>query len=343
MNSTSPAPNIPFPLSSPWQGIDPFLFTAFHQDDYPAGDENQRPVTGTLGRNIGQDFSGRDGWSMYHGSTIPGFPAHPHRGFETITIATRGLVDHTDSLGAAARYGDGDVQWLTAGNGLSHSEMFPLSNEDSPNPFELFQIWLNLPPESKQVQPEFTMQWAEEIPVWRTDGVSIKIIAGCIDDVQALNSPSNSWAATKVADVAIWLLDAEPGTSLELPAAATPQTRRTIYVFAGNPTINNVPVEQDHGYLQVGEESTMLLAGDTAVRALILQGAPIGAPVFQRGPFVANSAAELQQAFDDYRSTQFGGWPWPSTEEVHPRNEGRFASLVDGTTQRPSASADGAI
>ena len=73
-----------------------------------------RPDASLAGRNLGQDFSGRDGWSMYHGATIPGFPQHPHRGFETVTIALEGFIDHSDSLGATARFGDGDTQWLTA-------------------------------------------------------------------------------------------------------------------------------------------------------------------------------------------------------------------------------------
>ena len=96
-------------------------------------------------RELGQDFSATDGWSMYHGLVVPGFPGHPHRGFETVTYVRTGVIDHADSLGAAARFGRGDVQWLTAGKGIQHSEMFPLLDPDGPNPLELFQIWLNLP------------------------------------------------------------------------------------------------------------------------------------------------------------------------------------------------------
>src|SRR5690606_29245573 len=98
-----------------------------HLDAFPEGNGAFGPDPSRLrGRRIGQDFASVDGWNMYHGSQIPGFPKHPHRGFETITFVRKGLLDHADSLGATARYGEGDVQWLTAGRGISHSEMFPL-------------------------------------------------------------------------------------------------------------------------------------------------------------------------------------------------------------------------
>lgn len=81
---------------------------------------------------------------MYHGKSVPGFPAHPHKGFETVTIVLQGVVDHFDSKGCFGRYASGDVQWLTTGKGCQHSEMFPLVNREQSNPLELFQIWLNL-------------------------------------------------------------------------------------------------------------------------------------------------------------------------------------------------------
>ena len=95
-----------------------------------AGNERQGPAASLAGRNLGQDFEGKDGWRMYHGEIVPGFPQHPHRGFETVTVVRRGLLDHSDSMGATARYGRGDVQWLTAGRGIQHAEMFPLVERD---------------------------------------------------------------------------------------------------------------------------------------------------------------------------------------------------------------------
>ena len=152
------------PLEFQWETVDPFLFCVHHDDAYPRANARLGPEATLGGRELGQDFSRKDGWSMYHGTVVPGFPAHPHRGFETVTIVRRGLIDHSDSLGAAARYGGGDVQWLTAGSGVVHSEMFPLLERDAPNPVELFQIWLNLPTASKMAAPYFTMFWSERIP-----------------------------------------------------------------------------------------------------------------------------------------------------------------------------------
>ena len=134
-----------FPLGFPWQTQDPFLFCVYHLDHFPKGNEQMGPDASLSGRNLGNDFTLKDGWRMYHGRTVPGFPAHPHRGFETITIVNKGFCDHSDSLGAAGRFGLGDTQWMTAGRGVQHSEMFPLLNKDKENPLELFQIWLNLP------------------------------------------------------------------------------------------------------------------------------------------------------------------------------------------------------
>ena len=145
------------PLGFPWETADPFLFCVHHDDAYPRANARLGPDAPLAGRELGQDFSRKDGWSMYHGMVVPGFPAHPHRGFETVTIVRKGLIDHSDSLGAAARYGGGDVQWLTAGSGVVHAEMFPLLDRAAPNPLELFQIWLNLAAADKMVDPHFTM------------------------------------------------------------------------------------------------------------------------------------------------------------------------------------------
>ncbi len=86
------------PLGFTWDTVDPFLFCVHHNDDYPQANEQMGPAASLAGRDIGQDFAGKDGFRMYHGDVVPGFQNHPHRGFETVTIVRRGFVDHSDSL-----------------------------------------------------------------------------------------------------------------------------------------------------------------------------------------------------------------------------------------------------
>lgn len=140
-------------LGFPFRTLDPFLFCVYHKDFYPAGDELMRAPR----RGDGADFTPSAPYRMYHGDRIPGFPQHPHRGFETLTATLEGIIDHTDSMGNAGRYGHGDLQWMTAGKGIVHGENFPLVNSDSPNPLRLFQIWLNLPRKDKMVEPCYVM------------------------------------------------------------------------------------------------------------------------------------------------------------------------------------------
>jgi hypothetical protein len=128
--------------------------------------------------NLGSDFHHSDGWSMYHGRSVPGFPEHPHKGFETITLVRQGTVDHADSLGCAGRFSNGDTQWMTAGGGVSHCEMFPMVNQKEGNPLDLFQIWLNLPRKSKGVDAYFSMHWSENAVRLKGDGYLVQTVAG---------------------------------------------------------------------------------------------------------------------------------------------------------------------
>jgi redox-sensitive bicupin YhaK (pirin superfamily) len=325
-----------FELGMPWIGHDPFIFTVHHVDDYPAGDEDLGPAVPLYGRQIGSDFSYIDGWSMYHGERVPGFPQHPHRGFETVTVVRRGYVDHSDSLGATARYGEGDVQWLTTGGGIQHAEMFPLLDPEGPNPLELYQIWLNLPPESKMVPAYFGMLWAEDIPVVEpAPGVRVDVVTGPIDDQKPPSPPPDSWAARPDSDMAIWVIRLEPGAEWELPTAP-PGVNRTLHCHGGaDVEIAGTRIESGVGVrLRPEVAATLTNRGSEIARFLLLQGRPIGAPVFQMGPFVMNSPEELRQAVDDYRRTMFGPWPWNGPGPTHARSDGRFAIHVDGRVER---------
>lgn len=330
------------PLTFPWQPLDPFLFCAHHRDHYPPGDEDQGPAAPLDGRRIGQDFSGRDGWSMYHGERVPGFPRHPHRGFETITILRNGAIDHADSLGAKARFEAGDVQWMTAGQGVEHSEMFPLRAKDADNPLELFQIWLNLPRRSKKVPAYFTMLWDEQVPRHRfedADGREIEVVtaAGALNGVTPPAPPPDSWAADADNGVAVWTLRLAPGARWTLPAAAD-GLNRALFFFAGaSAQVDGRRIEA-HARLTLESNAEVELVADSESGAefVLLQGRPLGEPVVAHGPFVMNTVGEIRQTMLDYQAGAFGTWPWSSSSPVHPRDAGRFAVHPDGREERPA-------
>jgi redox-sensitive bicupin YhaK (pirin superfamily) len=321
-----------FPLGFPWQTQDPFLFCVYHLDHYPKGNDNMGPDPELLqGRTLGNDFTIKDGWRMYHGSTIPGFPYHPHRGFETITIVNKGYCDHSDSLGAAGRFGDGDVQWMTAGRGVQHSEMFPLLNTDSENPLELFQIWLNLPKADKFVDPHFKMLWHEDIPIVKKKNAQIKIIAGTYNGIEANDPAPDSWAAKSENEVAIWNIHIEANTEYKLPRA-TSEVTRSLYFYEGETIeMEANTIKPNFGIALDPSKEVTIKVGNEKAHLLMLQGKAIDEPIAKHGPFVMNTQEEIRQAMKEYGLTQFGGWPWPYPDNVHDKSKGRFAQYPDGT------------
>ena len=153
------------PLGFHWPTVDPFLFCVHHLDPYPAGNEQLGP--GGVARRPRHRAGLRRHRRLAH---VPrrrrarASRSTPTAGSRPSPSCAAGCIDHSDSLGATARFGRGDVQWLTAGAGIVHCEMFPLLDRDGPNPVELFQIWLNLPAADKMVEPHFTMLWDDDIP-----------------------------------------------------------------------------------------------------------------------------------------------------------------------------------
>ncbi|WP_108424680.1 pirin family protein [Flagellimonas amoyensis] len=320
-----------FPLGTPWQTQDPFLFSVYHLDHFPKGNGEMGPDPSLLkGRNLGNDFDPRENWRMYHGQTIPGFPYHPHRGFETITIVNKGFCDHSDSLGAAGRFGEGDVQWMTAGRGVQHSEMFPLLHDDKDNPLELFQIWLNLPRAGKFAEPHFKMLWHEDIPVVQDKNAQIKVVAGKYKGTPAIDPAPDSWAANPENDVAIWNIHVEANSEYVLPKASA-DANRVLYFYKGSEIyIGDRKVNPNFGIALDPSTEVAIQIGDEKAQLMLLQGKPIGEPVAKYGPFVMNTNEEIQQAMEEYRLTQFGGWPWPYPDHVHDKDKGRFALYPDG-------------
>lgn len=345
----SPAPPVspllqvqPLSSSGRWPTLDPFLFCTHHRDAYPRGNAELGPAATLEGRPIGQDFSQKDGWSMYHGRVVPGFPVHPHRGFETITIVRQGFIDHADSLGAAARYGQGDVQWLTAGAGIQHAEMFPLLSSQEENPVELFQIWLNLPQRNKMVPPHFTMHWSSQIPQWsllddQGRAVHLSLHAGQLGSKTALAPPPHSWAAQPENEVLIATIRLAAHARWSLPAAS-PGLRRALYFFTGHTlriAQEELTVKQQ---IELRPELPVLLEnGSQESEILLLQGRPLGEPIAQRGPFVLTTQRELHAAFSDYQTTRFGGWPWEQDSPTHGNKVERFARHPDGKWEYPPA------
>ena len=331
-------------LTWPWQGIDPFLVCGHHVEHYPAGNaELGVPEDKLHGHKSGNDFANPDGFSTYFGAHgIPGFPNHPHRGMETVSILRKGYVDHADSLGNSGRYGPGDVQWMTAGAGLQHAEMFPLLHDDQPNEFDLLQIWLNMPARSKLVQPEYKMMWAEHIAHYRHAGADVAVIAGAYQPqergvdaslVQPIPPTRSTWASQPEAELAIWMIELQPGAKLTLPAAQLQANQRTLFVFEGSSLL---VAGQDVGgnrRVRVVAQQTLALEnrGTNVVCVMLMQGVPIAEPVIRSTVYVTNTIEELHQAKRDFQRTQFGGWPWDTRQPLHGPGFKRFAKYVGET------------
>lgn len=344
----------------PYPTPDPFLFCVYHNDAYPPAHDNTMEAPR---RGNGHDFDSNLPYRMYHGSRIPGFPQHPHRGFETITATIDGLIDHSDSVGNGGRYGMGDLQWMTAGKGVVHGEMFPLIHKDKPNNLRFFQIWLNLPKKNKMVEPNFAMFWDNDVPRYKTKDelASVTVWFGDyfldeddttvqseITEEQQIQrrrrknpneAPEHSWAKDPMNDVAVLHIIIQPGGKLTLPPAhGSSEINRALYLVEGfdGAIVNNELKCKEQVMIKVDASKSIDLMLPSNAKApsefLLLQGRPISEPVAQHGPFVMNTQAEIRQAFLDYHKTQFGGWPWERDDMVFPREKGRFALLYGKET-----------
>jgi len=229
---------------------------------------------------------------------IAGFPAHPHRGFETVTYMIEGRMQHKDHLGNVGDLGPGAVQWMTAGRGVIHSEM-PLQEEGR---MRGFQLWLNLPAAEKMKPAAWRDIPPSDIPVVDLGGGSIaRVIAGRLPHAGSITAgPINPDGALST-DPHYWDLELAPGAVFEV--ALDPALTVFVYPYEGEirtgEAMKAVP-RRSSGVLGAGE-SLRLVAGEAGARVLVLAGKPIGEPVAQYGPFVMNTSKEIEQALADYR------------------------------------------
>ena len=314
---------------------DPFLARMHHLDYYPKGNGHMGVSKVDLeGKKTGEDFDLNSKWKMYYGLQVPGFPSHPHRGFETITIVLQGYVDHSDSHGATGRYSSGDVQWMTAGSGMQHAEMFPLIHDDKENTLQLFQVWLNLPSKDKFVDPYYKMLWAEDIPVVveeneKGNKAIINVIAGSYKDTKSLDPNPSSWANNENSHVGILTITLEPGASFTLPSIS-PTLNRNLYYYKGHTImIDNTTINSNSSIKLTGDTEIKIKNGSEESHFLLLEGEPINEPVVNYGPFVMTTMDEIDQAYKDYKATGFGGWPWGRKDPVNPKDIGRFAKYSE--------------
>ena len=315
-----------------WDTESPFLFASHHNDDYPPGNAQQAPPLSEIGgRNLGRDYKKIYGFRMYNGKVVPGFPLHAHWGYETVTIAEKGYVDHFDCKGNQGRYGFGDVQWLTAGRRYQHNEMYPLASSDGRNPVDITQIMINLPLKDKDSEPEFRMMWAEDIPVVRKDGFTVKVYAGEYDGVKALPPSDVSWAKDPDHHVRILRVAMEPGAEFELPAISDTMGRNVYLTECGSTfSVDGEQFELARRFKLPGDETIVLTNGDSDAVFWLLEGEPIEERQIQYGPVVLANDKEVRNAINIIRIREFKDWPWDVIDKAQPKGTGRFVKYADG-------------
>jgi redox-sensitive bicupin YhaK (pirin superfamily) len=279
------------------------LVTA-HRQTEGAGFIVRRPIP-TAGLELVDPFLLIDemGPALYAPGEAVGAPDHPHRGFETVTYALEGEFEHEDSAGHRGALGPGDVQWMTAGAGIVHSEEPSRRIREHGGRVHGFQIWINLPARLKMTQPRYQEVQASRIPQATTaDGKArARVIAGTALGVHAVIDTRTPIVYQD------WSLDEGADVSVELEKGE----RALVYVFEGTARVGDAGNKVQDGQLAIlGEGDTVRLRGPEGAgehgRLLLLAGTPIGEPVARYGPFVMNTKEEIVQAFADYQSGRMG-------------------------------------
>lgn len=227
---------------------------------------------------------------------LAGFPAHPHRGFETVTYMIEGHMLHEDHLGNRGNLRNGGVQWMTAGRGIVHSEM----PQQEQGLMRGFQLWLNLPAAEKMKPAGYRDIQPENIPTVTSPEATIKVIAGEleIDAHTTMGAVSGGTTQPLYAD-----LQLEAGA--QLTVAVPEALNALVYLYDGEAALvtdtGRSPLQQSAASILTDGDSICLTAGDGGARVLLIGGKPIGEPIAQYGPFVMNTREEIEQTLQDFR------------------------------------------
>jgi hypothetical protein len=226
-----------------------------------------------------------------------GAPDHPHRGFETVTYVLDGEMEHEDSAGHKGKLGSGDVQWMTAGRGIVHSEEPSKAFQDRGGRMHGFQIWVNLPKRDKMMEPRYQEISRNEIPeAASADGLAkVKVVAG-----EALGVKAVIETRTPISYLHFTL---KAGAKVDVPLP--PDHAAYVYVFDGDAKVSGKDVREGQ-LAMLGEGDALELAADGTTQLLVLSGVPLKEPVVQYGPFVMNTEGEIRQAIVDYQSGRLG-------------------------------------
>ena len=226
-----------------------------------------------------------------------GVGVHPHRGFETVTLAWQGSVAHHDSAGGGGTIGPGDVQWMTAASGILHKEYHEQEFARRGGTFHMAQLWVNLPRQHKMDPPRYQGLRAEQMGLVELPAGRVRVIAG---EYQGVAGPAQTFSPINVFDVRL-----EPGGSAEFSFPSAHNA--ALLVMSGQVSVNGTLAAAQQDFILFGHagERITLQAG-AAAQLLLLSGEPIAEPVVQYGPFVMNTPREIEQAFADYSSGKFG-------------------------------------
>lgn len=227
-----------------------------------------------------------------------GVGQHPHRGFETVTIVYHGGVSHRDSSGGGGTIGPGDVQWMTAASGLIHEEFHSEDFASKGGPFEMIQLWVNLPAKDKMAKPAYQGITAKEIPnIELANGAGIaRIIAGAYEDVKG--------AAHTFTPMNVWDLNLKAGRRLSLTLASGHTT--ALYVLRGAIKIGTHAIVASEMAVMEREGAELIADVTEDSVVLFLSGEPLNEPIVGHGPFVMNTRVEIMQAMQDYNNGKFG-------------------------------------